>query len=557
MPDSSNSISKISSDASGSKSADSSLRTDALLLAGFCAFLFFWGLSSFGLVGADEPRYAQVAQEMFSRHDWITPTLGGKAWLEKPALYYWQTMLAYSVFGVSDWAARFGSAVDATMMVVAVYFFLRRFRSGVQFAGCQLDGALMAASACGVIGFARAASTDMPLAAMFTIAMLAWYAWHDGGNKRYLALFYIFLALGMLAKGPVAPFLAIVIIAIFAVAKGDRQPVVRTLWIPGIILFCVVAFPWYIAVQLKNPEFFRVFIVEHNLGRFGSDIYHHTEPFWYYLPVSLLGLVPWTMFVSAAVFESARDWWREKRELFRAGDELRGFLLIWLVVPVLFFRSRHRSCQGTFWWRCLRARCCWPEYVRRHVDSGNRPSLLLIASAFADCDSAHVRGADAAILVLQHRLPWGRGTAIALALSVVLAFGIAITLRSQFGFRILRFVTLVPIVLAVAAALRLRAPLLDSTLSARPLSQEITRIDNRTLPVAILRLSRETEYGLQFYRNQNIARYELGQIPDGEHLLVTKEGWQKNIPKWTTGRRFTYLGSFAPQGLDYYWVARK
>ena len=71
-------------------------RTDALLIAGFCAFLFSYGLGSFGLIGADEPRYAQVAREMLDRHDWITPVLGGRPWLEKPPLYYWQAMLAYS-----------------------------------------------------------------------------------------------------------------------------------------------------------------------------------------------------------------------------------------------------------------------------------------------------------------------------------------------------------------------------------------------------------------------------------------------------------------------------
>src|ERR1700720_1093619 len=97
--------------------------TEGLLLAAFCGFLFYFVLAYFGLVGADEPRYAQVAREMLARHDWITPTLGGQPWLEKPALYYWQTMIAYSLFGVSDWAARLASAVDATLMVVAVYFF--------------------------------------------------------------------------------------------------------------------------------------------------------------------------------------------------------------------------------------------------------------------------------------------------------------------------------------------------------------------------------------------------------------------------------------------------
>src|SRR6185295_12283836 len=141
-------------------------------------FLFFFGLAYFGLLGADEPRYAQVAREMLARHDWITPTLGGKPWLEKPALYYWQAMLAYSAFGVSDWAARLPSAIDATLMVIAAYLFLRRFRPRM-----RLDGALMTASAAGVIGFARAASMDMGLAACFTIAMLAWYAWHEAEEK--------------------------------------------------------------------------------------------------------------------------------------------------------------------------------------------------------------------------------------------------------------------------------------------------------------------------------------------------------------------------------------
>src|SRR6202045_1446812 len=158
-------------------------RTDALLLAGFCAFLFFYGLGQFGLIGADEPRYAQVAREMLQRHDCITPVLYGKPWLEKPPLYYWQAMLSYSIFGVSDWAARLPSGLDASLMVLAIYAFLRRFRPGF-----QLDGALMTASAAGVIGFARAASMDMPLAAMFTIALLAWYAWYESASKYFLSL---------------------------------------------------------------------------------------------------------------------------------------------------------------------------------------------------------------------------------------------------------------------------------------------------------------------------------------------------------------------------------
>src|ERR1700757_1476707 len=178
-------------------------RTDFLLLAGFCAFLFFYGLGAFGLIGADEPRYAQVAREMLDRRDWITPTLGGHPWLEKPPLYYWQAMLAYSWFGVSDVAARVPAAIDATLLVIAVYLFFRRFHRGV-----EVDAALITASCAGMIGYARAASMDMALAAAFSIGMLAWWAWRETEKRTYLALFYISMALGMLAKGPVAPFLA-------------------------------------------------------------------------------------------------------------------------------------------------------------------------------------------------------------------------------------------------------------------------------------------------------------------------------------------------------------
>src|SRR5207244_10285505 len=100
------------------------------------------------------------------------------------------------------------------------------------------------------------------------------------------------------------------------VAKNLRL-VSRTLWLPGIVLFCAITLPWYIAVQIRNPEFFRVFILEHNLARFGTGVYHHKEAFWYFVPVVLLGLIPWTIFVTAALLDSIRAWWSERKQLFQ------------------------------------------------------------------------------------------------------------------------------------------------------------------------------------------------------------------------------------------------
>src|SRR6267154_2714941 len=92
-------------------------------------------------VGADEPRYAQIGREMLARHDWVTPVLNGKPWLEKPVLLYWNEMVSYSLFGVEDWAARVPSALYATGLVFAIFFFMRRFRPGA-----EMDAGLIAAS---------------------------------------------------------------------------------------------------------------------------------------------------------------------------------------------------------------------------------------------------------------------------------------------------------------------------------------------------------------------------------------------------------------------------
>lgn len=517
-----------------------------IFLFAFCGYFFLWRLGSFGLIGADEPRYAQVTREMLARHDWVTPTLGGIPWLEKPALYYWQAMFAYRLFGVSDWAARLPSVFDAFLLVLAVYWFLRRFRPGL-----ELDGALIVATTAAITGFARAASMDMPLTASFSIAMLAWYAWFESGDQKYLAASYGFVALAALAKGPVAPFLAIAVIIIFAALQRSAQVVRKTLWIPGILLGCAIALPWYVLVQLRNPQFFHEFIVEHNLARFGTNLYHHPEPFWYYIPVALLGWVPWAILVIAALVVAVRQ--------LRSpvGDTLRSFLLIWVGVIVIFFSGSQSKLPG---------------YVLPAIPAG-----VILATGFIHARSSPEKIATwmrfmvAAVhalllgtlvfaalviqyLVLEHRVPWNAAT-IPLLIAVVIAAAIFVLLIKS-DFQVLRIATLVPAIVALAVALRFGAQPIDDTLSARPVAKELANFDPHHLPVAVFLVSRETEFGLAFYRNQIISNYQLGQIPAGEHLVVATQGFQKSIAK-ETGRKVTYLGNFAPQKLEYFYVAAR
>jgi 4-amino-4-deoxy-L-arabinose transferase-like glycosyltransferase len=532
-------------------------RTDALLLAGFCAFLFFYGAGQFGLIGADEPRYAQVAREMFERRNhidgWITPTLEGRPWLEKPPLYYWQATLAYGIFGVSDVAARVPSAVDATLLVIVIYLFFRRFRLGV-----EIDAALIAASCAGVIGYARAASMDMALAATFAVGMLAWWAWRESDKRVYLALFYFFMALGMLAKGPVAPFLAAVIILLFAAATREWRLIVRTLWVPEIILFCLVCLPWYVAVQIRNPEFFHEFILEHNLARFSTNLYHHSEPFWYYAPVATLALMPWTVFVILAFVQSLRTWWRERTSATAEPDlelQLGLYSCIWLIVPVIFFSFSQSKLSGYILPAVPAGAVLLADYLRQRFKHEALISKWLAALHALVASAPMIPAVLIAYLMAQHRLPAGRPLIFALAIAFVLCVSIALTLVSRLGLPMLRFVTLIPVVLAVAAVLKLGTTAIDQTLSARPLAVELASVETHPLPVAVCGASRELEYGLAFYRNQTIARYEFGEVPAGEHLLVAAPTWKIAIADHTAGRRVSFLGHFAPQDVDYYWVA--
>ena len=530
-------------------------RTDMLLMAGFCAFLFFYGIGQFGLIGADEPRYAQVAREMLDRHDWITPVLGGRAWLEKPPLYYWQAMLAYSLFGVSDVAARLPAAIDATLLVVAVYLFFRRFRRGV-----EIDAALITASCAGVIGFARAASMDMALAAAFGMGMLAWWAWRESDKRIYLALFYVSMALGMLAKGPVAPVLAAAVIILFTVASRELRLAIKTLWLPGILVFCAIALPWYVAVQVRNPQFFREFILQHNLARFSSDLYHHRQPFWYYLPVTALALVPWTVFAITAFVELLRIWWAKRKALSAEPDlemQFGLFASCWLVVPIAFFSISQSKLPGYILPAIPAAAVLLADYLRRHLaHEDEKPVSRGLAVLHAVVAAAPIVPALLiAYLLTQHRLPGGRPMIVALAIAFALCAAIAMTLVTRSRLRMLRFVTLIPLVLSVAAVLKFGAVAMDRTLSARPLAVELAGVESHQLPLAVYGVSREMEYGLTFYRNQTTVRYEWGSIPEAEHLLVAPSTWKMNVEKQTSDRRVLLLGYYAPQDVDYYWVS--
>lgn len=214
-----------------------------------------------------------------------------------------------------------------------------------------MDAALILASCASIVGFGRAASTDMPLTACMTIAMLCWIRWwiETGDRQRLLRRscllgFYGLIALGTLAKGPVAPSLEVLVILCFAAFRRNWEVLRKTFYWPGILLYIALTLPWYWAVQLRTGTFLRVFLLEHNLDRFSTGMYHHTQPFWYFAPVALLALAPWTVLVFAAYLDAVC----RSSIHCPASDEpdLNLLLVLWATVPIIFFSFSHSKLPG-------------------------------------------------------------------------------------------------------------------------------------------------------------------------------------------------------------------
>jgi 4-amino-4-deoxy-L-arabinose transferase-like glycosyltransferase len=520
-----------------------------------CGFFFFFGLGAFGLTGADEPRYAQIAREMLARHDWIVPTLNGAPWLEKPALLYWKMMNSYSIFGVSDWAARVPAAFHAMALVLGIYFFMRRFR----FAS-ELDAAMIAASSAGMIGFGRGASTDMLVSAPFALAMMCWWTWHQTGKKLWLVIFYGLLGVGALAKGFVALALAVLVVGAYAVLRRDGKIFVRSLSIPGFVLFFAIVLPWFVAVQIKVPQFFRVFFIEHNLERFGTNLYQHSQPFWYYIPVFLLAALPWTFFALPALVEAGRNAFRRESpesSTAAADDGLPGFLFLWIVVPIIFFSISRAKLPGYILPAIPAAALLTADYIHRLKAV---PRLLTALHALL-CAMLMVGALMAPFAMVKQAPPQSLQIGMTVT-GAVIAVMVLLMVRRE-GVRVLHFVTLVPTILAVAFLLRPAAATIDRTQSARPINQRLAELGvSAGEPVATFNVKRQVAYGLDFYRNQPISHYEHegpldmpSGIPSGMHVVVAKEGSLGAVQAAVGNRQVLSIGTFPLQRLEFFQVS--
>jgi 4-amino-4-deoxy-L-arabinose transferase-like glycosyltransferase len=336
-----------------------------VILLLLCFFLFFFELGRDPLWDGDEGMHAATSKDMILSGDWITPMFNGEKFYDKPVLYNWLVSLSFLAFGYNEFAARLPSALLGTGCVIVVYLLGRNMFGPM--AGF-LSGMILATSGEHVI-LSRVVVHDIALAFFVTSALYFFYMSFKNKQhrKRYLLLFYASSGFSVVAKGPVGVLLPALIVGCFLIwqRRIDFLKELLTPW--GILLFMMIATPWYILIILRNRDYGSYFFIQQNLMNFLSSEARHSSPFYYYFPVLLGGFFPWSCFLPLALIRAFR--FRTKRI-----DEGVAFLVVWFLVIFLFF-SLARSKLPTYLLPMFPAVSCLVGFLWHHLLDSPTPKL--------------------------------------------------------------------------------------------------------------------------------------------------------------------------------------
>lgn len=295
------------------------------ILLALLAILYLFGSNVLPLIPPDEPRYSQVARQMFDSGDWITPRLGNHPWFEKPVLLYWLMCLSFKIFGVTEFALRFPSTISALIGVYLTYIVVRKAAGESN----ALLSAMILGTSVFFVAFSHAATFDMLLTVCVAASLWSFFEFDVlSGKKLHLYAAYAFCGLGILAKGFVAPAVIALTAGIYWYTEHRFRDLSKIHLIKGILLAAIVAAVWLVPVTLIHGSlFWNDFFLQHHLARYTSSKLHRAESVFFYVPIVLLGLYPWT----AGLFCGFRDGRTDKeRKLLR-------FSLIWFISSFIFF----------------------------------------------------------------------------------------------------------------------------------------------------------------------------------------------------------------------------
>lgn len=314
------------------------IKTEAFLLLVLFAlsfFLFTFQLGSASLFETDEYIYTQISREIIQTHDWVTLHLLKAPWFIHPPGYMWLTAIVGACFGFNEVTARIICALFGIIAVLATYFLGREMlgrRTGF-FSGIILATSIQFLVQC------RLAIFDPPLAAFMVLAVLFFYMGFKRGNKNLYMVSAVMMALGTLMKGPIALLLPLFIIIVYlAVVKKLIEVLTRSGWhiLGAIIIYLLIAAPWFIAeTMLYGQAFTSQVFGYYTINRYFGIVESHTGPIWGYLPVIIVGFLPWTILFIPALAHAYRRW----------SSEIK-FSLLWVFLGFVFFSLAKTKLPG-------------------------------------------------------------------------------------------------------------------------------------------------------------------------------------------------------------------
>jgi 4-amino-4-deoxy-L-arabinose transferase-like glycosyltransferase len=275
-------------------------------------------------------------------------------------------------------------------------------------------------------------------------------------------------------------------------------------------------------------------------------MFRHKQPFWYFIPVLMAGLLPWLIFATASFVRAVSEYRTSSFHLFFG---------LWAALPVIFFSFSQSKLPGYILPAIPPFAILLGDYLWRRLEEGQEPPLCMTALHALTVGALFGASLLTVYFVLGLK-PVGTALVIAILAGVIAFVGVLGVIYAK-GLCTTAVVTLVPTLLAFAFVLKFASPSIDHRNSARPIAEQLENMPSKKeLKVAVFGVPRDIEYGLNFYENTPIPNYDRGEIPAGPHLLVAKAGSEQNL-RLMLGNRITQVGEFPSRKIEFYAVSAK
>lgn len=293
-------------------------------------FYFLW-LGHYPLFTPDEGRYAEIGLEMVKSKNYVTPHMNGIIFLDKPILHFWLQALGIHWFGVNEWAIRFFPAFFGLLGIIFTYICGRHLFNRKT---ALLAAIILATTPLYFVG-AHYANLDLEVAVLMSCSLLSLITFiQNPQNPRiiFLMIAYITAAFAFLAKGLIGVVFPIIIAGTWICILWRWDLIKKLHIIPGFLLMFALIAPWYFFAYNANPLFFHYFFIEQQVLRFLSAAeFSNKMPFWFFIPVTLIGFFPWTVLLFSTLVQTIKKIHQPKLH------QTELFLFLWTLIVLIFF----------------------------------------------------------------------------------------------------------------------------------------------------------------------------------------------------------------------------